>query len=74
MIGPVLLSGIADLTDLRTPFYVMTGILIINAFLHAILTKELVDVKKSREEQYQKGIKIGSFKWGGKPDQRTTNN
>jgi DHA1 family multidrug resistance protein-like MFS transporter len=72
MIGPILLSGIADLTDLRTPFYVMTGILLINAFLHAVLTKELVDVKKSREEQYQNGIKIGPFKWGGESEPRST--
>lgn len=66
MIGPIILSSIADLTDLQTPFYVMTGILLVNALLHAVITKELIDVKKSREEQYRKGIRIGPFKWGGK--------
>jgi MFS family permease len=65
MIGPVFLSGIADATDIRTPFWVMTGILVLNAALHFFLTKELIDVKKSREEQFRKGIKIGPFKWGG---------
>jgi DHA1 family multidrug resistance protein-like MFS transporter len=68
MIGPVFLSSIADATNLHMPFYVMAGILLVNAFLHAILTKELIDVKKNREEQLKQGIKFGPIKIGGKKE------
>ncbi|MBM3292098.1 MFS transporter [Candidatus Bathyarchaeota archaeon] len=65
MIGPVILSTIADSTNLHMPFYAMAGILLVNSLLHALLTKELIDVKKNREEQMKQGIKIGPFKFGG---------
>lgn len=68
MIGPVFLSSIADASNLQMPFYVMTGILLVNALLHAILTKELIDVKKNREEQMKQGIKFGPIKIGGKKE------
>ncbi|MBN1682930.1 MFS transporter [Candidatus Bathyarchaeota archaeon] len=65
MIGPIFLSSIADASNLQMPFYVMTGILLVNALLHTLFTKELIDVKKNREEQMKQGIKIGPFKIGG---------
>jgi DHA1 family multidrug resistance protein-like MFS transporter len=45
MLGPVLLSAIADYSDLRAPFYVMAGILVINALMVAIFAKEVISTK-----------------------------
>jgi multidrug resistance protein len=45
MLGPVVLSSIADYTDLRTPFYVMTGMLLFNALTLAIFAKEIIKTR-----------------------------
>jgi DHA1 family multidrug resistance protein-like MFS transporter len=45
MLGPVILSSIADFTNLRTPFYVMTGVLIFNALMIAIFAKEIIKTR-----------------------------
>jgi multidrug resistance protein len=45
MLGPVVLSSIADYTDLRTPFYVMSGALLVNAFMLAIFAKEIIKTR-----------------------------
>ena len=48
MLGPVVLSSIADYTDLRTPFYVMSGALLVNAFMLAIFAKEIIKTRFSK--------------------------
>jgi DHA1 family multidrug resistance protein-like MFS transporter len=48
MLGPILLSAIADYTDLRTPFYVMAVILIFNALMVAVLAKEVISTRLGR--------------------------
>jgi DHA1 family bicyclomycin/chloramphenicol resistance-like MFS transporter len=57
MLGPVVLGSIADYTNLETPFYVMTGMLLVNAVLVALFAKELLDVKANRAKR---DTKIGA--------------
>ncbi|MDP2900614.1 MAG: MFS transporter [Candidatus Bathyarchaeota archaeon] len=45
MIGPVALSLIADTTDLHAPFWVMTGMLVVNAVLVAVFAKEIIKTR-----------------------------
>ena len=46
IMGPVVLSSIADYSNLSTPFYVMAGYLTVNALFLGIFTKEIIDTKK----------------------------
>ena len=48
MLGPVVLSSIADYTDLRTPFYVMSGALLVNALMLAVFAKEIIETRFSK--------------------------
>jgi multidrug resistance protein len=48
MLGPVVLSSIADYTDLRTPFYVMSGVLLFNALMLAIFAKEIIKTRLNK--------------------------
>jgi sugar phosphate permease len=45
MIGPVMLSSIADYTDLSTPFYMMAGILLVDALMMAIFAEEIIKTR-----------------------------
>jgi DHA1 family multidrug resistance protein-like MFS transporter len=45
MIGPILLSAIADYSDLRTPFYIMAGILVFNSLMVAVFAKEVISTR-----------------------------
>ena len=45
MLGPVILSSIADFTGLRTPFYVMAGVLVFNSLLVALFAKEIIKTR-----------------------------
>jgi len=45
MLGPIVLSAIADYTDLRTPFFVMSGILIFSALMVGLLAKEVISTR-----------------------------
>ena len=42
MLGPIVLSAIADYTDLRTPFFVMSGILVLSAVMVGVIAKEVI--------------------------------
>ena len=48
MLGPVVLSSIADYSDLRTPFYMMSGMLIVNALMLAVFAKEIIKTRFSK--------------------------
>lgn len=54
MLGPIILSSIADYSNLSMPFYVMAGILLINALLVGIFAKEVISTKLG------KGTGLGS--------------
>jgi multidrug resistance protein len=45
MLGPVVLSSIADYSDLMTPFYVMSGALLVNALMLAVFAKEIIKTR-----------------------------
>jgi len=45
MLGPILLSSIADYAGLQMPFYVMAGILFFNALMVAIFAKEVISTR-----------------------------
>jgi DHA1 family multidrug resistance protein-like MFS transporter len=45
MLGPIILSSIADYTNLSTPFYVMSGLLIIDALMMGLFAKEIIETR-----------------------------
>jgi MFS family permease len=45
MLGPVMLSSIADYTSLSTPFYVMAGLLLVNALMLGLFAKEIIKTR-----------------------------
>ena len=47
MMGPVVLSAVADVTDLHVPFWVMTGLLILSAAMVALFAKEIIQTRFS---------------------------
>ena len=47
MMGPVVLSAVADVTDLHVPFWVMTGLLILSAVMVALFAKEIIQTRFS---------------------------
>jgi hypothetical protein len=49
MLGPVMLSSIADYTSLSTPFYVMAGLLLVNALMLGTFAKEIIRTRFNRE-------------------------
>lgn len=49
MIGPIILSTVADATDLHTPFWVMDGMLIFSAILVAIFAKEIIKTRFNKD-------------------------
>jgi DHA1 family multidrug resistance protein-like MFS transporter len=49
MIGPIILSAVADATDLHTPFWVMDGMLIFSAILVAIFAKEIIKTRFNKD-------------------------
>jgi multidrug resistance protein len=48
MLGPVVLSSIADYTSLRTPFYAMSGALLFNALMVAVFAREIIETRFSK--------------------------
>jgi hypothetical protein len=50
MFGPIFLSAIADNTSLRTPFYVMAGVLVFNAMMVAVFAKEIIKTRFSKDD------------------------
>jgi len=48
MLGPVILSSIADHTNLSTPFYVMTAYLLVNALMLGMFVQEIIKTKIKR--------------------------
>jgi len=53
MLGPVVLSGIADYAGLRTPFYVMAGVLLFNALMIALFAKEIIKTRFNKGDTRQ---------------------
>jgi multidrug resistance protein len=55
LLGPLLLSLIADFSNLRNPFYVMAGILILNALSVTIFCKEIIRTRfyQKKKTKYQ---------------------
>jgi multidrug resistance protein len=49
MLWPVLLSSIVDYSSLSTPFYVMSGILLINALMMGVFAKEIIRTRLTRQ-------------------------
>jgi len=45
MLGPIILSSIADYTNLSTPFYLMTGYLLLNAVMIGVFVQEIIQIK-----------------------------
>jgi MFS family permease len=54
MLGPVMLSSIADFYGLHLPFWVMTGMLIMSALIILVFAKEIIDVKENRAKVLNK--------------------
>jgi len=48
MVGPVILSAIADQTNLSTPFYVMAVILLFSALFVTVFAKEIISTRLSK--------------------------
>jgi MFS family permease len=48
VVGPIILGVIADGYGLRTPFYFMSGLIIVNAALLGVFAKETYRVKRVR--------------------------